>query len=303
MDQAPNALSETLASHVAAWPGLAAAGVVACDRSGDHPRTQVVATAGPLADRFDWASVTKLLVCLASLVALEEGSVSLDDSVGPPGSTLAHLLSHASGLPFQGDQPIARPETTRIYSNTGIEIAATHLEARTGMSFGDYLNAGVLEPLVMRGTVLKGSPAHGASGPMEDLLLLAGEMLAPSLVSAETMQRASTVKWPELVGVLPGFGRQTPCDWGLGPEIRGHKTPHWTGQSNSPATFGHFGQSGSVLWVDPTVDLALVALCSAPFGPWAKKAWPALSDAVLAGAGAWVRSVTERHCTSEDGPV
>jgi len=295
MDQPPDALSAALASHLTGWPGLAAAGVVACDRSGDHPRTQVLATAGPLADRFDWASVTKLLVCLASLVALEEGSVTLDDAAGPPGSTLAHLLAHASGLPFQGDRPIARPETNRIYSNTGIEIAAAHLEARVGMSFGDYLSAGVLEPLGMRGTVLKGSPAHGASSLLEDLLLLASEMLAPSLVSAETMQRAATVKWPGLAGVLPGFGRQTPCDWGLGPEIRGHKTPHWTGQSNSPATFGHFGQSGSLLWVDPTADLALVALCSTPFGPWAKEAWPALSDAVLARGAVLDRDGMEPH--------
>jgi CubicO group peptidase (beta-lactamase class C family) len=299
MDQAPDALSGTLASHVAAWPGLAAAGVVACDRSGEHPRTEVVATTGPLTERFDWASVTKLLVCLASLVALEEGSVTLDDAAGPPGSTLAHLLAHASGLPFQGDQPIARPATNRIYSNTGIEMAAAHLEARTGMSFSDYLSSGVLEPLGMRSTVLKGSPAHGASSPLEDLLLLASEMLAPSLVSAETTRRAAAVAFPGLAGVLPGFGRQTPCDWGLGPEIRGHKTPHWSGRSNSPATFGHFGQSGSLLWVDPTADLALVALSSTPFGPWAKEAWPALSDAVLAGAGA-DRTGRERHRTSGD---
>jgi CubicO group peptidase (beta-lactamase class C family) len=284
MDQAPDALSATLASHLAAWPGVGAAGVVVFDRSGDHPRTKVVATAGPLNERFDWASVTKLLVCLASLVALEEGSVTLDDAAGPPGSTLAHLLAHASGLPFQGDQPIARPATNRIYSNTGIEIAAAHLEACTGISFADYLSAGVLEPLGMRGTELKGSPAHGASSPLEDLLLLASEMLAPRLITAETMQQATTVAWPGLAGVLPGFGRQTPCDWGLGPEIRGQKTPHWTGQSNSPATFGHFGQSGSLLWVDPTADVALVGLCSTPFGPWAKEAWPALSDAVLAAA-------------------
>jgi CubicO group peptidase (beta-lactamase class C family) len=288
MDQAPDALSATLASHLETWPGRAAAGVVACDRSGERPRTKVVATTGSVTERFEWASVTKLLVCLASLVALEEGGVTLDDVAGPPGSTLAHLLAHASGLPFQGDRPIARPATNRIYSNTGIEIAADHLEARTGIPFADYLNAGVLEPLGMRGTVLKGSPAHGANSPLEDLLLLAGEMLAPSLISGETMQRATTVAWPELAGVLPGFGRQTPCDWGLGPEIRGHKTPHWTGQSNSPATFGHFGQSGSLLWVDPSADLALVALCSTPFGPWAKEAWPALADAVLAGVGARV---------------
>ena len=255
--------------------------------------TEVVATTAPLAQRFNWASVTKLLACLTSLVALEEGTVTLDAAAGPPGSTLAHLLAHllahASGLPYEGSQPVARPATKRIYSNTGIELAAAHLEARTGMSFGDYLSVGVLEPLGMRSTLLKGSPAHGASSPLEDILRLASEMLAPSLVSPETMQRAVTVAWPGLVGVVPGFGRQDPCDWGLGPEIRGHKTPHWTGQSNSPATFGHFGQSGSLLWVDPSVDLALVALGGVPFGPWAMQAWPALSDAVLtwAGEGRW----------------
>ncbi len=305
MARAPDALSATLASHVAAWPGLAAAGVVACDRSGDHPGTEVVATTGPLGVRFDWASVTKLLVCLASLVALEEGSVTLDDAAGPPGSTLAHLLAHASGLSFQGKQAIARPATNRIYSNSGIEIAAAHLEACTGMSLGDYLSAGVLEPLGMRSTLLKGSPAHGASGPLEDLLLLASEMLAPSLVSPETMQLAATVAWLGLSGVLPGFGRQAPCDWGLGPEIRGHKTPHWTGQSNSPATFGHFGQSGSLLWVDPAADLALVALCSTAFGPWAKEAWPALSEAVLAWAGVLDRPAAgmERRLTPWDQPL
>ncbi|HUC14612.1 MAG TPA: serine hydrolase domain-containing protein [Acidimicrobiales bacterium] len=297
MARAPDSLSATLASHLANWPGLAAAGVVACDRSGDHPRTELLATTGPLAERFEWASVTKLLACLASLVALEEGSVTLDDPAGPPGSTLAHLLAHASGLPFQGSQPVARPATNRIYSNTGIELAAAHLEARTGMSFGEYLSAGVLGPLGMPSTVLKGSAAHGASGPLEDLLLLAGEMMAPSVVSPETMHRAATVAWPGLSGVLPGFGRQAPCDWGLGPEIRGHKTPHWTGQSNSPATFGHFGQSGSLLWIDPDADLALVALCSSPFGPWAKQAWPALADGVLA----WAR--LERDRASGDEPV
>ena len=307
MARAPDALSATLASHVAAWPGLAAVGVVACDRSGHDTGTEVVATdvvaiSGALGERFDWASVTKLLVCLASLVALEEGSVTLDDAAGPPGSTLAHLLAHASGLPFQGDQPIARPATNRIYSNTGIEIAAAHIEAGTGISFGDYLSAGVLEPLGMTSTLLRGSPAYGASSPLEDLLLLASEMLAPSLVSPGTMRLAATAAWPGLSGVLPGFGRQAPCDWGLGPEVRGHKTPHWTGQSNSPGTFGHFGQSGSLVWVDPTANLALVGLCSTPFGPWATEAWPALSDAVLAWAGVLDRSAPgmERGRTSGD---
>jgi CubicO group peptidase (beta-lactamase class C family) len=222
---------------------------------------------------------------MASLIAVEEGTVSLQDPVGPPGSTLSHLLAHASGLPFEGDRPIAPPARRRVYSNTGIELAAAHLEAVAGMPFSDYLSAGVLQPLGMDRAVLEGSPAHGASGRLGDLLALAGELLAPSLISPETWHAATSVAWPGLAGVLPGFGRQNPCDWGLGPEIRGHKSPHWTGNANSPQTFGHFGQSGSFLWVDPVAGIAVAGLSSAPFEQWSKEAWPALSDAVLAAYG------------------
>jgi CubicO group peptidase (beta-lactamase class C family) len=230
---------------------------------------------------FAWASVTKLLVALAVLVAVEEGTVTLEDPAGPEGSTLAHLLAHASGLPFEGDRPIAPPERRRIYSNRGIELAAAHVAARAGVVFTEYLRTGVLDPLGMTGTVLGGSPAHGAVGPLHDLLRLGRELLSPVLVGAGTMGRATQVAWPGLGGVLPGFGRREPCDWGLGIEIRAHKSPHWTGSLNSPATFGHFGQSGSFLWVDPGAGLALAGLGTTAFGPWAKKAWPALSDDVL----------------------
>ena len=42
------------------------------------------------------------------------------------------------------------------------------------------------------------------------------------------------VAFPELAGVLPGFGYHNPNDWGLGPEIRGTKAPHWTGHGKNP---------------------------------------------------------------------
>jgi CubicO group peptidase (beta-lactamase class C family) len=85
--------------------------------------------------------------------------------------------------------------------------------------------------------------------------------------------------------VLPGFGRQQHNDWGLGFEIRDAKAPHWTGTGNSPATYGHFGRSGTFLWVDPAARLACVVLTDREFDDWAKQAWPALSDAVLAEHG------------------
>jgi CubicO group peptidase (beta-lactamase class C family) len=89
------------------------------------------------------------------------------------------------------------------------------------------------------------------------------------------------VQFPGLVGVLPDIGRMDPNDWGLGVELRDAKHPHWTGERNSPRTFGHFGGSGTFLWVDPEADTALACLTDLDFGPWALEAWPRLSDAVL----------------------
>jgi CubicO group peptidase (beta-lactamase class C family) len=122
------------------------------------------------------------------------------------------------------------------------------------------------------------------TGTLSDLLALGAELLSPTLVHPDTARRMSRVAFEGLAGVVPGFGRQDPCDWGPGPEIRGHKSPHQTGRANSPATFGHFGRDGGFLWVDPAAGLALGALSDTPFGPWAARAWPDLSDAVLAEA-------------------
>ncbi|MGH3518050.1 MAG: serine hydrolase, partial [Haloechinothrix sp.] len=71
-------------------------------------------------------------------------------------------------------------------------------------------------------------------------------------------------------------------DWGLGFEIRDHKSPHWTGSTGSPATFGHFGQSGTFLWIDPDAKIGCIALTDRDFGPWAAEVWPQFADAVLA---------------------
>jgi CubicO group peptidase (beta-lactamase class C family) len=246
-------------------------------------RTGAVDARGELAAAFVWASVTKLCTALAVLVAVEEGSVALDEPAGPPGSTVRHLLAHASGLgPSDPSVPLAPPGARRIYSNAGFEVLGRHLESRTGMAFAAYLGAGVLDPLAMSGTRLDGTPAAGAVGPLVDLLALGAELLDPTIIGRSTLDEATSVAFPGLDGVLPGFGRQHPCDWGLGLEIRSDKAPHWTGSRNSAQTFGHFGQSGTFLWVDPVAGVACAVLTDRPFGPWAAVAWPELSDAVLA---------------------
>jgi CubicO group peptidase (beta-lactamase class C family) len=256
------------------WPATTAAvGVVS--REGE------LGTVGNRDVALPWASVTKLLTGLAALVALEEGIVELDDAAGPPGATLRHLLAHASGLPTDDHAPIAPVGKRRIYSNTGIELAAERIAEAAGMPFADYLRAAVVEPLALRGR-LRGSPAVGYVGPIGDLLALGRELLTPTLVAPETLAEATTVQFPGVGGVLPGFGRREPNDWGLSFELRDDKSPHWTGTRNSPRTFGHFGASGTFIWIDPDAGLALGCLTDKTFGDWAKDAWPELSDAVIA---------------------
>jgi CubicO group peptidase (beta-lactamase class C family) len=235
------------------------------------------ATYGDTEHVFEWASVTKLASAVAFLVAAEEGIVDLDEAAGPPGATVRHLLAHSSGLPFDEGPPIARPGARRIYSNYGFDVLAELVAGRAGMSFADYFAS-----VWPDGPELRGPAGSGARGDLAALLAVAHELLEPRRLSVETLAEARSVQFPGLVGVLPGFGRREPNDWGLGLELRDGKSPHWTGSRNSPRTFGHFGRSGTFLWIDPDAGLALGCLTDLDFGGWAAEAWPRLSDAVLA---------------------
>jgi CubicO group peptidase (beta-lactamase class C family) len=268
--------SATAAGTALDWPvGHVAVAVVGRDGT-------VLAAAGDQDREFRLASVTKLLTAYATLIAVEEGALDWDTPAGPPGATVRHLAAHASGLAFTGEAVPAAPGARRIYSNTGFEVLAATIAGAAGMDFAEYLRQGVCEPLGMRATRLDGSPAAGAVSTAADLVRFAAELQAPTLVHEDTLAGAVQVAFPGLDGVLPGFGRQQPNDWGLGFELRDGKSPHWTGAASSPATFGHFGQSGTFLWVDPDAGAAAVALTDRDFGAWAQRAWPAWTDAVLA---------------------
>jgi CubicO group peptidase (beta-lactamase class C family) len=260
--------------QIDAWPATTAAAFAL--RGGD-----AVDVRGPRDHVFRWASVTKLVTALAALIAAEEGVIDLDEPAGPEGSTVRHLLAHASGLPFEPGAPTGQPGRRRVYSNVGFETLAVHLAGRAEMPFEQYLRAGVLQPLGMRAE-LRGSAASELHGNRDDLLAFARELQRPTLVAPETLAEATSVQFPGLAGVLPDFGRFDPLDWGLGFELRDAKDPHWTGTRASPRTFGHFGGSGTFLWVDPEADVALGVLTDLEFGDWSKEAWPRLSDAVLA---------------------
>ena len=245
---------------------------------------RTLATLGDQDRPYRLASVTKLLSAYALLIAVEEGALAFDQPAGPEGATVRHLLAHTAGYDFADRTVRAAPGTRRIYSNAGFEVLGELLQAETGIPFADYLREAVFEPLAMTSSHLQGSPGAGAVSTASDLARFAAELQAPVLLSREALAEATRVAYPGLRGVLPGYGSQPHNDWGLGFEIRDAKSPHWTGAHNSPATFGHFGQSGTFLWVDPDAQLALVALTDRDFGPWAIDAWPPFSDGVLAAA-------------------
>ncbi|WP_019812811.1 serine hydrolase domain-containing protein [Saccharomonospora saliphila] len=250
-----------------------------------RPDGTVAASHGDHERVFPLASVTKLLTAYTTLVAVEEGAVELDTPAGPDGSTVRHLLAHTAGLGFDEHTVYAAPGRRRLYSSAGFEQLADALAAHTGIDFAEYQKEALLQPLGMVDTRLEGSPGAGASSTLDDLIVFAAELQIPTLIDRSTLDTATTVAFPGLDGVLPGFGHQKPNDWGLGFELRDGKDPHWTGKRSSPRTFGHFGQSGTFLWVDPQAELACVALTDRAFGPWAARVWPEFTDALLAELG------------------
>ncbi|MHA3700982.1 serine hydrolase domain-containing protein [Jatrophihabitans sp. YIM 134969] len=283
-------------AQLAGWPvPHAAAVVVAADRT--------VETAGEVEREFPLASVTKPLAALATLVAVEEEAVTLDGPLPsevlaglppePPGElTLRHLLAHASGLDPEGTRWQAAPATRRIYSNGGFDAVAATVAAATDMTFGAYFHEALVRPLDLHATRLDGSAAKDGVASAADIAVVISQFLVPGglsqreLLHPTTLTAAVEVQWPGLRGVLPGFGGQPDNAWGLGLEVRDHKSPHWTGGGNSPGTFGHFGQSGTMTWIDPVAGVGVVALTDRAFGPWAAEVWPRFSDAVLQAAAA-----------------
>lgn len=248
-----------------------------------------IASHGDPERRFRWASITKLVTGLAVLTAVDEGRVDLDEEApgpAPAGATVRHLLAHSSGLAFDEGMVHGRPGTRRIYSNTGFDLLGALLAARDGVPVETALRARVLAPLGMDETVLLERPSQGLHGPLRDLARLAGELVRPTLVGVDLFETATHVVFEALPGVLPGVGKFDVLDWGLAFELRDGKLPHWTGTRNSPATFGHFGGSGTFLWVDPELGRALVCLTDRDFGPWALAAWPPFSDAIIEALGA-----------------
>lgn len=231
---------------------------------------KVVASGGDLEEVRPWASVSKLAVALAFCVEVDWGLHQITENFGPRGATLSNLLSHSSGLGLEESDPSVPVATKRVYSNYGIDHAVDVVVKDNDAT--TWLHDRVFAGLGMDSTQLRGRPSSGVEGSTQDLAKLALAWLRPDGVAIDTRDRFIRPFLPALDGIVPGFGRFSPCPWGLGPEVRGEKQ-HWMG--DWPATsFGHFGQSGAMALLNVEEKIGLVATSTEAFGPWAVELWP-----------------------------
>lgn len=267
---------KTMSAGLESWPvDNVSAAVIGGPQAGE--------TFGDIHRVYELASVTKLLAAYGFLIAVEEGVFELDQPVADNGATVAHLLAHAGGVGFKKGDPIRELATRRVYSSYGFEILAEKVADEAQMPFSEYLAEAVFQPLGMTTTTLWGSPGHEARSTVADLVAFADEVVEPTLLSPETVALACRDHFSGLAGIVPGYGMQKPCPWGLGFELRGPKSPHWTGVTMPEDVVGHFGQSGTFLWLHRASRRGMVVLTDRAFGDWAKPVWQELNDAVWAG--------------------
>jgi CubicO group peptidase (beta-lactamase class C family) len=257
---------------VQGWPGAAAV-VLFRLKDGNVER---IDEEGDLSAVRAWASVSKMAVALAFGVEVDWDLHQFTQNFGPHGATLANLLSHSSGLGFEVGDPSVPIATKRVYSNAGFDHAVDFVLKDDDAAH--WLEDRIFLPLGMESTYLRGRPCADVHGSTEDMVTLGVAWLRPDGVSAQTRDRQIKAYLPELNGIVPGFGRFSPCPWGLGPELRGNKE-HWMG--DWPAeSFGHFGQSGTMLLLNADEQIGLAATTTQPFGPWAVQLWPTWTSAM-----------------------
>lgn len=187
--------------------------------------------------------------------------------------------------------PLEAPPSTRVqYSNPGYALIGLAVERLAGLPFAEVLDQQVLRPLGIeaylgiepprrvarladvRGPGLGtdrerfnsphwrglGQPWGGLVSTLDGALALVRTYLQPppGYLHPDTLAEAIRNQAGEL-----GGGQIPPliwphCPWGLGPELRGQKVPHWAPAEASPDSFGHAGATGCLAWADPAADVA-----------------------------------------------
>jgi CubicO group peptidase (beta-lactamase class C family) len=87
-----------------------------------------------------------------------------------------------------------------------------------------------------------------------------------------------------LPGGFLGWLEWSPCAWGIGAEVMGHKSPHYAATRASMYSYGHVGATGALAWCDPEADLAWALFAPRTWETW----WRDMSrigDALLLQVG------------------
>ena len=196
--------------------------------------------------------------------------------------------------------PLFPPGTQWSYSNYGFGLAGEIIARLGGRGYHQFVAEEILTPLGMHDSSLQplesiwgriawvwlpdephtdherynspyfrrlGIPWGGLYTTPEDLAVFAQAFLEHGgtqgrrIVSPATAREMTRNQLGEAVGEAPSPGRACrSASWGLGWDVRGAKAPHNSGALSSPATFGHTGSSGSMLWVDPALELLCVMI-------------------------------------------
>ena len=230
----------------------------------------------PYDDALTWPKLAR--ACLATPLTTPPLRQVRYSNLGP--GVLAALAERVAGQPFQdlvreqviaplgmeasfGTEPPRTP--ARIKGDFG-QLAGTHLEP--------YNSA------FWRGLALPWSGLlTTADGALKLVSAFAGNIagfLPPDLLADATRNQTG-----ELSGGFFAPLLWTPCPWGLGAELHGHKKPHWTSDDVSPQTFGHAGASGCQVWHDPVSGLSFAMLGTRNFERWWQR-WPAIVSALMA---------------------
>lgn len=216
---------------------------------------------------------------------------------------------------------LSAPGERLRYSNLGPAIAARAAEQVTGTPIHDLIRHLVLDPMALtEGVVLtprdqyddriahvddashEGTPAEsynsrywrdngitwgGYFGTARDTLRFATSFLPgrDTALSAESV-REMTIDQADGIpgGVESMMALWDPAFWGIGWEVKGDKRKHWTGTKTSPDTYCHWGQAGTLTWVDPQRELGVSVFANRTvrsLWPFRPPRWSELNDALV----------------------
>jgi CubicO group peptidase (beta-lactamase class C family) len=159
------------------------------------------------------------------------------------------MLDSSLKPPAEWDARIARVERTG-QEGTSYEGANSAYYRSLGIPWGGLFST----PRDLVRYVQLFLTSAGTDGPLSRAArrAMVTVQCAPPDAPAEAAQnqRDAAARTPPLSAV----------EWGIGWELKGSKQAHRSGDLTSPATYGHAGATGTMVWADPVLDVACVLL-------------------------------------------